>query len=301
VAGNLKQVGEFERLGLARILPDGRVDPDWDVATALGIEIDDDGYLSVLPISLAAGPENGVVVGLQLISTDGEPNIGFAVLDGGGGVIATFPNPGLPQPTIPVVQPDGRILIGGTLNGDPNTALPAVVRVNADGSVDTTFNVEISSESGWVQIRSLALDAGGRLWIGGSFDAVNGVPRPGLARVQAYEAVPEAPLLGLEYHQPRVGTNEFLHLTASVGGVPEPGLQWYLNGEELPGQVYRGLRVLVEGEAEVGNYTLVASNGEGTRELHFPAVTLAERSPRPGAIDPSFQRSLVDFPNVRTS
>jgi hypothetical protein len=112
VAGNLKQVGDVERLGLARILPNGRVDPDWDVASALGIELDDEGYLNAMPISLAAGPDHQVVVGLQLISTNGEPNIAFAVLDGEGDVITTFPKPGLRQPTSPVVQPDGRILIG---------------------------------------------------------------------------------------------------------------------------------------------------------------------------------------------
>lgn len=298
VAGNLKQVGEMERLGLARILPNGHVDPDWDVGSAVGIELDDEGYLNALPISLAAGPENRVVVGLQLVSTNGEPNIRFAVLDGDGNVIATFPNPGLRQPTSPVVQPDGRILIGGTLQAEPNTPLAAVVRLNADGSLDETFEVGISSGSGWVQIWSLALDTKGRLYIAGSFDSVIGVPRPGLARVHAYEPIPEAPSLGLAYHQPRIGTNEFLHLTAGVGGVPEPELQWYLDGAELPGQTHPGLRVLVESAEQVGNYSMVASNSEGTQELQFPAVGLAVRSPRPGVIDPTFQRSLVEFASV---
>ena len=298
VAGNLKQVGDLERLGLARILPNGQVDPDWDVASALGIELNDEGRLNALPISLAAGPDNQVVVGIQLISTNGEPTIVFAVLDGDGEVLATFPNPGLVQPTSPVVQPDGRILVGGTMESEPNTPLAAVVRLNADGSVDETFAVGISSANGWVQISSLALDSSGRLYMAGSFDAVNGVPRSGLARVQAYEPVPEAPSLAIAYHQPRIGTNEFLYLTASVGGVPEPELQWYLDGVELPDQTLRGLRVLVQGEAQVGNYTIVASNSEGTKELHFPVVELAVRSPRPGVIDESFQRTLVEFPNV---
>ena len=298
VAGNLKQVGEFERLGLARILPDGRVDPDWNVAPALGIELDEEGNLNALPIFLAAGPENGLVVGLQLISSDGEPNFGFAVLDGSGDVIATFPNPGLPQPTIPVVQPDGRILIGGTVNADPKAPVAAVIRLNVDGSVDATFDVGISSASGWVQIWSLALDEIGRLWIAGSFDAVNGVTRGGLARVQAYEPVASAPQLGVVYHQPRVDIGEFLHLTASVKGVPRPELEWYLNGEPLSGQVHPGLRILVEGAAQVGGYSVVASNSEGSEELDFAPVTLAERSPRPGVIDTSFQRSLAEFPSV---
>jgi len=51
VAGNLQQAGDWQRLGLARILPNGQVDPDWDVASSLGIELNLEGYLSALPIT----------------------------------------------------------------------------------------------------------------------------------------------------------------------------------------------------------------------------------------------------------
>jgi uncharacterized delta-60 repeat protein len=184
------------------------------------------------------------------------------------------------------------------MEAEPNTPLAAVVRLNAGGSVDETFDVGISSATGWVQIWSLALDPSGRLYIAGSFDAVNGVPRPGLARVQAYEPIPEAPSLAIAYHQPRIGTNEFLYLTASVGGVPEPALQWYLDGVELPGQTLSRLAGAGGKRGAGWELHLVASNSEGTKELHFPTVELAVRSPRPGVIDATFQRTLVEFPNV---
>ena len=80
--------------------------------------------------------------------------------------------------------------------------------------------------------------------------------------------------------------------------MPEPESQWYLDGVELPGQTYPGLRVLVDSEEQVRNYKVIASNTEGTIELHFPTVALAVRSPRPGVIDAAFQRSLLEFPNV---
>jgi len=56
--------------------------------------------------------------------------------------------------------------------------------------------------------------------------------------------------------------------------------------------------VLVDSEEQVGNYKVIASNAEGTIELHFPTVALAVRSPRPGVIDADFKRSLLEFPNV---
>ena len=163
VAGNIKQIGDTVRLGLARLLPNGQLDLDWDVASALGIELSEENHLSALPISLASGPMNQLVVGLQLISTNGEPNIEFAVLDADGAVVSRFPNPGFRQPATPVVQPDGRILIGGTLKGEPDTPLEAVVRLHADGTLDETFEVGISSGTGWVQIWNLSLDDRGGL------------------------------------------------------------------------------------------------------------------------------------------
>ena len=65
-----------------------------------------------------------------------------------------------------------------------------------------------------------------------------------------------APSLQIAYQQPRIGTNEYLYLTANVQGVPKPESQWFLNGVELPSQTHAGLRVWVENEEQVGNYTL---------------------------------------------
>jgi uncharacterized delta-60 repeat protein len=295
VAGNFQRVGAEERLGLARILADGTVDPFWDPAPGMGIALDEAGYLNALPELLASGPNETVLVGLRYLSTDGQPNLGLVSLDDDGAVIATFANPGMLEWSTPVVQPDGRVVIGGVMRGDPGVPLPAVVRFNPDGSPDTTFNVGVSSESGLVRVIRLDLDELGRLWIAGDFDAVNGAPRFGLARLFAYDPVIQWPSLSATFHQPRIATGEFLYLSASVGGVPKPTLQWYRNGVALPGQNHRGLRILVEDLAQVGDYTLVAEHPTGTHEIQFPPVALAERSPRPGTVDPDFDRSLVEF------
>jgi uncharacterized delta-60 repeat protein len=295
VAGNFQRVGELERLGLARILPNGTVDPSWDPAPGMGIELDEAGYLSILPVSLTSGPNETVVVGMRYLSADGQPNLGLVSLDADGSMIATFANPGMLDWTTPVVQPDGQVLVGGVMQGDAHVPLPAVVRFDRDGSIDTTFNVGVSSESGFVRVDKLVLDDLGRLWIAGIFDGVNGVPRSGLARLFAYDPIIEAPSLSITYHQPRIGTDEFLSLTADVGGVPEPALQWYLDGVAVPGQTQRGLRILVEDLAQVGDYTLVAENSVGAHEIQFPPVALAERSPRPGTADSEFERAMAEF------
>src|SRR5579863_7291307 len=40
-----------------------------------------------------------------------------------------------------VIQPNGQILVGGGIPGSSGFSIPAVVRYNANGSLDTTFGV----------------------------------------------------------------------------------------------------------------------------------------------------------------
>jgi len=298
VAGNLRSMAGLEHLGLARVLDDGIADPRWNPGSVLGIALDGEDRLNALPLALAAGPGGRVAVALLLVSTNGEPNLSFAELDEDGQLIRTFANPGFGREVRMVYQPDGRLLIGGNRRGASGAELPAVVRIGADGGVDPTFSVGISSVSGAVTITTMTLDELGRLWVAGWFDRVNGEPRAGLARILAYEPAAVAPGLALRHHQIRVATGELLILTAEVTGVPQLSLQWYRDGVAVPGQTHRSLRVAVEGVDQAGGYVLVASNASGVRELAFPAVEVVERSRAPGGLDETFERSLTEFSGV---
>jgi uncharacterized delta-60 repeat protein len=57
-----------------------------------------------------------------------------------------------------------------------------IARLNADGSVDGTFNCRISGES-FLRLDGLAVQPSGKIWIGGRFTNVNGVARLNLARL----------------------------------------------------------------------------------------------------------------------
>jgi uncharacterized delta-60 repeat protein len=61
--------------------------------------------------------------------------------------------------------PDGRFLIGGSFTEVTGTAKTLLARVNADGTLDTTF----SSSLVGVQVQTLALQADGKVLVGGSF------------------------------------------------------------------------------------------------------------------------------------
>ncbi len=81
------------------------------------------------------------------------------------------------------VQPDGKILLGGIFNSVAGTARENIARLNANGTLDSTFNPGSSS------LRCLAVQDDGKVVIGGSFD---GTQRPLLARLQPNGALDSA-------------------------------------------------------------------------------------------------------------
>ncbi|TGE26387.1 T9SS type A sorting domain-containing protein [Hymenobacter metallicola] len=57
-----------------------------------------------------------------------------------------------------VVQPDGKILVAGNFTNYNNTGRQGLVRLNADGSLDTSFTPEATTGPGLYIVNSLALD-----------------------------------------------------------------------------------------------------------------------------------------------
>jgi uncharacterized delta-60 repeat protein len=81
-------------------------------------------------------------------------------------------------------QPDGKVIIGGrfnNVNGQPRLNL---ARINADGTLDTSF---LAGPTDGVDgtVRALALDARGNLLVGGYFSTAQGQPRQNFVRYLA--------------------------------------------------------------------------------------------------------------------
>jgi uncharacterized delta-60 repeat protein len=77
------------------------------------------------------------------------------------------------------VQADGKLVIGGeftAFNGIPRSNL---ARLNADGSLDTTFTP--GSITG--RVEALVIQSDGKVVIGGEFSSVGGIARRSLARL----------------------------------------------------------------------------------------------------------------------
>ncbi len=79
------------------------------------------------------------------------------------------------------LQSDGKVLIWGWFTKVDGTSRNGIARLNADGSVDRSFDPGSGADGG---VTAAALQSDGSILIGGSFTHVNGVVRNYLARLK---------------------------------------------------------------------------------------------------------------------
>jgi len=68
-----------------------------------------------------------------------------------------------------LVQPDGKIIIGGAFDRVAGQSRRQIARLEADGSLDPSFTSPFEASSGAVLVSTLALDASGEIFVGGIF------------------------------------------------------------------------------------------------------------------------------------
>ena len=91
------------------------------------------------------------------------------------GVIGGGASTDVPKVTL---QPDGKVLIGGTFLTVGGMMRNSIARLNPDGSVDTTFNANILAPG----VFAIAVQPDGKILIGGFFSIASGTPRNSIAR-----------------------------------------------------------------------------------------------------------------------
>jgi uncharacterized delta-60 repeat protein len=175
---------------LLRLNGDGSSDTDFARTDVTGG--DTRGSESAI-LAVALQPDGKVLIGgnFGTIITGGDFNgaatrNGIARLNADGTLDAGFdPGPGISGGWISsvkciVVQPDGRILIGGSFTDFNGISRNGIARLNANGSLDSAFNPGAGANA---EVRAIALQPDGSVLIGGIFNSVNGVVCPGIARL----------------------------------------------------------------------------------------------------------------------
>lgn len=85
------------------------------------------------------------------------------------------------------IQSDGRILVGGYFTNYGGSPINGIVRLNANGTRDLSFNTIGTGISGFYNrgVQAIVIQGDGKILIGGDFPTYNGVPSSGIARLLA--------------------------------------------------------------------------------------------------------------------
>ncbi len=149
--------------------------------------------------ALAVQADDEVIVGGAFTQFDGTGRNCLARLHTDGSLDAFSPglaisgyNGGAPSVRAVAIQADGKILAAGIFNVLNQPPGGGVVRLNADGSLDTSFNVGtgVVNDSGAVGTAyALRVLPNGQILVGGAFQTFNGVNTAGLVRLNANGSV----------------------------------------------------------------------------------------------------------------
>jgi uncharacterized delta-60 repeat protein len=176
LGGSFIAVGGGARQHLARV----------DPVTGHADSFDPDANEIVYAIAVQA--DGSILAAGNFTFISGQPRNYIARLNPVTGLADSFdPHPGTNLSAI-AVQADGKVLVGGyfttfTPNSGATVTRNRIARLETDGRLDQTLDLNIVSDEQGRSVITTALQADGKILIGGRFTSVLGVPRNHIARL----------------------------------------------------------------------------------------------------------------------
>ena len=133
--------------------------------------------------SVTEQTDGRILIGGRFTTYNGVARSGLARLNADGSLDTSFdPGSGTVGSVYEVIeQANGQVLIAGDFTSYDGVARSGVARLNADGSLDATFDPGTGADG--KAIFSLAGQVDGKLIVGGRFVTFNGAARVGVARL----------------------------------------------------------------------------------------------------------------------
>ncbi len=142
------------------------------------------------------------------------------------------------------VQPDGKILVGGSFTSYNGTSINRIARLNADGSIDQDFSIGLGFNNA---VLDIGVRSDASILCGGQFTSFNSVTRSKVARL-----LPDGSL-DIDFVPPAIDVNVFQVVPQSDG------------------KVLLGGTITSVGGTPVGR--LVRLNSDGSLDAGFPQGT----------------------------
>lgn len=179
IIGTFQTVNGVPRRGVARLNADGSLDATYAVGTGV------DGFV----YTSALQPDGKLIISGSWATYNGTPNNGLVRINTDGSRDVTFQPPTAAADDrgyALTLRPDGKIFIGGTFSTYGTTARNGLALLNADGTLDTSFDPGGGTT---MQVSALLVQPDGKLLVGGQFDVFNGAAHGRLVRLDLTGAV----------------------------------------------------------------------------------------------------------------
>jgi uncharacterized delta-60 repeat protein len=291
LGGEFTMIGGVVRNRLARLHVDGSLDESFNP--------DARGSVNCLVVL----PDGKMVLGGSFAQVVGQTRGGIARLHSDGSLDSTFnPNPN-PDVFTSVnscaLQADGKVLIGGAFTTIAGQRRENIARLNADGSLDSTFN---PTSVNWTY--SLMIQADGNVLAGGNFYSLGGFGRSKIGRLLNGPTTSTLAVTAgsqIDWQRggsaPEIGQVTFENWngsewTSSGVAARVPG-GWQAAGLSLPSNSWIRARGRVSGGDNNGSSGLIeqiVSSGGGP----FPGISVAENGGTPFVSG----QSILEFGNT---
>jgi len=174
IGGNFTTYNGTARNNIARLNVDGTLDSSFDPGTGANdivrtTSIQSDGQLIIGgDFNLYNGTARNRIARLNV---DGTLDSSFDPGTGANSLVLTTS-----------IQSDDKIIIGGQFTAYNGAARNKIARLNADGTLDATFNPGTGANA---DVSTTSIQSDGQLIIGGAFTTYNGTARNRIARLQS--------------------------------------------------------------------------------------------------------------------
>lgn len=172
IGGEFSSYDATNRNAIARINVDGSLDTSFAPSSGPNDMV----------FAITAQPDGKIVIGGQFTMVNGVPQAHIARLNTDGSLDTTFNSGAGFDDTVYAiaVQPDGKLVVGGAFGAYNHSGVGGIIRINADGSYDSSFDTGTGADS---TVYAVTLQNDGAILIGGRFNNFNDTRRVGIARL----------------------------------------------------------------------------------------------------------------------